>query len=1115
MIDGARIQKKIIELLSSSNLQEEFSNLSYDEKVYVLKFENPFLNILIENVSNIGLHFFNREESLKIINDKENIPNFKKIILPLIDLPDDILIETFSNSESPFFEGLEIRQRNEYMYSFFKYVNNSSNLLEYIDKLPYELVVVALKFLSDEDLEQLLYRKLPDNLVTDIIKNFKDDKYKLFYLKRFGFKGRGRAIASLSDDNLVKFITPFSLDKGEMISNLSSDVLKEEYLNRYRFFLRAGDVTKILLSFKDSDLYVVRNHYLLKREVDIYEFIKYYNWNIEVLKVLLSRIKKESFLVNILLYSNLLYEKDVDFVKSIIDRIQNPKNIYKLYEEAPAEWVDYLLGKLPQKYVQKYVRENSDELNSYKVLLKLEDDDLLFAVLPHYQFSEKYSDDMYPLFALISKKYQLNLSHLIDLVKLTGCSIVPQLANVNVRDAINLDEGDFQKYLNLFSETNLIMSKGAFSSIANSFLSKEFNLRFSNQIVLINNIKSAIRVGDFDVAYEKVKLLIKDDYFMDFEALWNSLLNDRTIDYYSEINSYLIQKRNKYVNDNAALRLIRIANSNYEVNALSKLIFKCLSADQIYHEICMGISEDKKEKYDILLSNKTLLFNLINFKKTGCVNNVTNTVLNKKYLNLFGEMMKDAIKESAFYSVWSNSINSVPMDNIPVQSEFNAVDNNRLVQLVSNIDVNKLKSTIFTSDSLYKELLSYLGKYRILALDSEFTLLTEKIDILLSPILIASFISNFGQITKKKNEYEQKNYKVTLSYLFSLAELLYGDFSNYESIFGSENYQFLKLNPMPNSSPFSMEKRLEIALDRIHVMHNRRYITVPPISKVFSLGDNKKIEVTLGDTDNSINLTLGERTKSCMRIGGAGNSLFDFCLENENGFHIIYRNPETGDFITRVSCIRNGNTVFLNEVRHATSYNYTDIDIQKATRLIGEEIINSTRNSQYPILNVVTTNTYAFSGMPTKNIGVSNPTKGFNLGIYTDFKETAVVVAAKDNVFSPIKLGPTECERYPVSRSAIRAFELEKAVSAISAIETRDAYLSGKPLNEISIVKKNVIMAYVGGDWYVALLDTGECISYLSKSSNNKEAATAEMQYYLTLINNYKFDIDSSGVKLI
>ena len=60
-------QEKIINLLSSSNLKEDFDKLTYDEKVMILSFESPFLDILIDNIRNLGISFFNREESLRLV----------------------------------------------------------------------------------------------------------------------------------------------------------------------------------------------------------------------------------------------------------------------------------------------------------------------------------------------------------------------------------------------------------------------------------------------------------------------------------------------------------------------------------------------------------------------------------------------------------------------------------------------------------------------------------------------------------------------------------------------------------------------------------------------------------------------------------------------------------------------------------------------------------------------------------------------------------------------------------------------------------------------------------------------------------------------------------------
>ena len=115
------------------------------------------------------------------------------------------------------------------------------------------------------------------------------------------------------------------------------------------------------------------------------------------------------------------------------------------------------------------------------------------------------------------------------------------------------------------------------------------------------------------------------------------------------------------------------------------------------------------------------------------------------------------------------------------------------------------------------------------------------------------------------------------------------------------------------------------------------------------------MHVVVGNFTHPSNLTHGERTGACMRIGGAGKSLFDFCLEDDNGFHIRFVNPKTGKFVSRVSGFRNGNTVFLNELRFSEDSEYTNKDVVEACKLIARELIEVSKESELPIDNVVVT----------------------------------------------------------------------------------------------------------------------------------------------------------------
>ena len=63
---------------------------------------------------------------------------------------------------------------------------------------------------------------------------------------------------------------------------------------------------------------------------------------------------------------------------------------------------------------------------------------------------------------------------------------------------------------------------------------------------------------------------------------------------------------------------------------------------------------------------------------------------------------------------------------------------------------------------------------------------------------------------------------------------------------------------------------------------------------------------------------------------------------------------------------------------------------------------------------------------------------------------------------------------------------------------------SGQKIDDISVEDKEVNIAYTGEDWYVALLENGEVISYIQTNSLNREAAEREVQQYMHLLESAK-----------
>jgi hypothetical protein len=232
-----------------------------------------------------------------------------------------------------------------------------------------------------------------------------------------------------------------------------------------------------------------------------------------------------------------------------------------------------------------------------------------------------------------------------------------------------------------------------------------------------------------------------------------------------------------------------------------------------------------------------------------------------------------------------------------------------------------------------------------------------------------------------------------------------------------------------------------------------------------------------------------------MRIGGHADSLFDFCLSNDHGFHIRFSSPDDDGFVSRVSGFRNGNTVFLNELRYSVDGRYSNEDVREACVKAARLLIEKSKDSPNPIENVVIAPQYVMSGAKTTALGVSEIKRGVG-HFYTDVKtDSATILATSnpDNSLVPVKLGNGGMKKYPVQRGKVRMYEGEKALEHLERIELVDQILSGKPIDEATTKpKKDIMFCYCGEDWYVTVDSKGNIGEYVMANSNKREIANKE-----------------------
>lgn len=395
-----------------------------------------------------------------------------------------------------------------------------------------------------------------------------------------------------------------------------------------------------------------------------------------------------------------------------------------------------------------------------------------------------------------------------------------------------------------------------------------------------------------------------------------------------------------------------------------------------------------------------------------------------------------------------------------------------LLPILQNLDLENIKVNILEKEENYQKVLNIMKKHKLHLLPEELKELLKKCDISEDYSNIASLMNSFEAI--EENEKKKNNF-VGVASILANADVYSSSSNFYTQVLGDKDSKLIRLNPKPNEATSKIDKdeRLKIALQLTIQNYKRQKITIPTFSKKISIpNSNKILEGIVGNFTDPCNLTHGERTESCMRIGGIGETLFEFCLKNENGFHIRFENPKTHEYISRVSGFRNGNTIFLNQLRHSCIEEYKDEDLIFACQKIAEELIEQSKNSPYPIENVVISEDEAMQDSNRKKVSleIEDNKKGLPL-FYSDIDNTGIILAttAINKSFTPIKLGVENLPIYKPYRPKPRIItnpktRIEKInrILSLKYIIEENRYEDLNPINPTDIQ-----YMCATDDWYI------------------------------------------------
>ncbi len=1015
-------------------------------------------------------------------------------------------------------EEAEMLIKSGITYDVFFEVLDDDTLLSLLDYNPNFYLNVVPCLSSDQKREELLLNTTAQEKINIIVSNFESDDYKIKHLKKAERSCRASIVRSLKSDYFKeKYLNFYSFDKATIIESLSTDKKKIFYFKIYKVFFDCYARASFFCTFEDPEL--------------IYEYAKkYYHFETlyfmvrtvfdrgdkELAKRLLGLYKNKRHLVENILYCGFDLEETLTSLGYTIESIlENRDSIDELPDEYKVKYIDNYDEKKKIELIDYYVKDGYSKLLCVSKLKKLSN---ILKIIDHLDYLPNYSDEFESLIDRYAQHFNLNKEHLIVLCKKFSMSVLKLVTNKNIRKILNSNDADFEKVISLIDPKDNKLTLDSLNDVLNSLLQRTFRLAEVNNTNILNIFPSIMNgVEDQDKArvIDNIKLmndvididseLEKNGYTLDNLADKLLLKEESAINYIHRVCTYYIrEQRNSFVRKNMPNAIFDSVRVFPEKNSLMKYMFSNLpfkilmeympSKENLSHYLNNDLGVEFTPLEIALIENEELFNKIIKYKHNP-----------QSYSEIPDDVKANMKVFNSFFEKYLQLGNCYKFNVIPElkkRYEPKEVTDDFMLSLLMNIDLDKIKTNIFSNSEIYEKLKVFLNRYKIVGWGNNLDKVFDSAKIMFDAELLSNVIQYFDLIMEELENKKEKGEiaNISLTAILDLAGCYSTECKKYSILFGTENFKCIASNPGPNSSSMDKQERINKSIEKLKIIRERTYVTVPPMDKNIELSNGKKINVVVGNSSNPINLTLGERTGACMRIGGAGDSLYNFCLNDENGFHIIFNNLDD-EFVSRVSGFRNGNTVFLNQLRSSTSSKYTNKDLVEACRLIAQELIEQSKNSPVPIDNVVISGGYAMSSvpMPEVDLGVSNIKKGLRK-FYSDVTSSSIVLAtsASDNSLVPVKLGNRGVKKYLVQRLKKKLHYGETAIDSMEHIIMMDKILNGESIDEVEISHiEDILFCYTGDDWYVSVSKEGKVEQYIMNNSTDKEKAMLEVQSVL------------------
>ncbi len=1050
------VEDKILEVLINNDLNEESFPVGDS-----IKYRNPIIKkYMIDHgyiYPLISTHSLNNEDIERIVREiKNNNPVYDKFVTTISceinDIPSKIYKAIVDSNKLEKLSNIYVSSIDrEHYSSFCKMLEKYPNIKIYYDEdLDSKMIKLLLKRKTFGPIIDVFYMLDNQDIVIDYL--VENNNY---YLANELLNSDPRAV--FSNKRLLSYY-------------LYDDILVETTIN----YLQACEDLDYLYS--DGMYNIVKNHYVKKNNI-----------NLEHLDIL-----EKKFGPTIIKYlDNDRFIGVVNLEDDYFNKLFNIINNIKPFDMQDFNGAvislnermfnsDYpLLITLFSDICISYDRNEDDSLDNLFTILRLGIDDSI---------TKKITD-----------KYNiLNVNNKDELIFFLRKNIGKGVFFDIIHDTCDLYlEKERTRYIN----DHYFEKKYNFYEPYNNFLEhiKEgnYNLAFIGIYTLVNHLKPNLEVPKeildkynlnsmnyiefFD--YIKKKNIDSND-LINIDILFKQLYSD-----YKENNLDSIGRELEYnlpykYNKSSLNRIIKndifLHSKDYKIKIKGKYIpLYDLILEQVKDEETLDLvmSIMNREKENIL--DKKTLGKILGISRKIIDDNKDNLQYKDKAYNLYNHITRLNIDGKL----------SKIKEYYPGESSLN------IYEMLSNINASLIKENLLGDDEVYKSFINLLNNKKFFSIPDTLKKRLNEANIDNNYEIISYFLSYYKAIINREKRIANSNKKdfsinsLTIPKILVLSSIFSASSSIYSVILGEENAKLIKSNPGDNRAVHKLEhdQRLKESVNYTVNNYLRETITIPTFDKEFDTY-RKKIRVICGNfTDPNI-LTLGERTSSCMRIGGVGESLYDFCLTNENGFHIVFEDGETNEFVSRVSGFRNGNTIFLNELRNSKVDKFTNDDLANTLRKVGEYLIEISKNSDVPIENVVIHNSFAYDDKYNEvNINIRNIKEGLPFFYSNVDSNVSIVATSSKEKFAKVKVNIPNLPLYKVQEGKLIEYtdEFVEAKERIRRIDAIKQLIKGIQVENIDVKQFDYPLKYalVSDNYYIVIDEKNNIISdYVGES---------------------------------